>query len=247
MLPVTDTKIERIEKNEPYSSKIYHQLKMLIITGQIKPGTTINEREYSKLLDVSRTPLRDALRLLENEGWLEQSGKNRKVSVLLWKDILELFEIREPLDILCFELAFHKVTPKHIEYLKKIIKTMDQFAVENENDYYTLMKLDTSFHNFIAQITGNSLLMKMQDTISEKVVRSSVLSMKYSEHHGRDFAADHIDIVRSIEDGDLKKGKELLHIHYGSWKSRLMVIPERLKFDPSDVNAEIKEEFMKND
>ena len=96
MLPGIDTKIERIEKNELYSSKIYNQLKLLIITGQIKPGTIINEREYSKLLDVSRTPLRDALRLLENEGWIEQVGKNRKIAVLMWKDILELFEIREP-------------------------------------------------------------------------------------------------------------------------------------------------------
>ena len=162
MLPGIDTKIERIEKNELYSSKIYNQLKLLIITGQIKPGTIINEREYSKLLDVSRTPLRDALRLLENEGWIEQVGKNRKIAVLMWKDILELFEIREPLDILCFELAFPKVTPEHIGHLRKIIEEMDIFAVRNANDYYTLMKMDTSFHNYFALITGNSQLIKIQ-------------------------------------------------------------------------------------
>lgn len=43
----------------------------------------------------------------------------------MWKDILELFEIREPLDILCFELAFPKVTPEHIGHLRKIIEEMD--------------------------------------------------------------------------------------------------------------------------
>lgn len=246
MLPGTDTKIERIEKNELYSSKIYNQLKLLIITGQIKPGTIINEREYSKLLDVSRTPLRDALRLLENEGWIEQAGKNRKISVLLWKDILELFEIREPLDILCFELALPKTTQEHIRHLKGIIEQMDRMAVSNENDYYSLMKLDTSFHNYFAQITRNSLLIKVQDSISEKVVRSSVLSMKYSMHGGRNFAADHIDILKSVEDKDLQRGKELLHTHYEAWRKRLIVIPERLNFDPSDENAEIKEEFMKS-
>ena len=246
MLPGIDTKIERIEKNELYSSKIYNQLKLLIITGQIKPGTIINEREYSKLLDVSRTPLRDALRLLENEGWIEQVGKNRKIAVLMWKDILELFEIREPLDILCFELACPKVTPEHIGHLRKIIEEMDIFAVRNANDYYTLMKMDTSFHNYFALITGNSQLIKIQDSISEKVVRSSVLSMKYSMHGGRNFAADHIGILQSVEEGDLEKGKELLHIHYGSWKKRLLVIPERLNFDPQDGDAEIKEEFIKS-
>lgn len=139
MFSETDTKIERIEKNELYSSKIYNQLKLLIITGQIKPGTIINEREYSKLLDVSRTPLRDALRLLENEGWIEQSGKNRKISVLLWKDILELFEIREPLDVLCFGLALPKMNAAHIRHLRGIIESMNISAVDNANDYYSLM------------------------------------------------------------------------------------------------------------
>ena len=247
MLPEENMKIERIEKNELYSSKIYNQLKHRIITGEIKPGTIINEREYSKLLDVSRTPLRDALRLLENEGWIEQSGKNRKITVLLWKDILELFEVREPLDVLCFELAFPRITEKHIHYLEDIIKKMDLRAVTDENDYYSLMKLDTHFHNYFAQITDNSLLIKMQDTISEKVVRSSVLSMKYSMHGGRNFAADHIEIVQGLKEGDLQKCKDLLHTHYGAWRKCLLVIPERLNFSPQDGNVEIKEEFVKND
>lgn len=247
MFSETDMKIERIEKNELYSSKIYNQLKLLIITGQIKPGTIINEREYSKLLDVSRTPLRDALRLLENEGWIEQSGKNRKISVLLWKDILELFEIREPLDVLCFGLALPKMNAAHIRHLRGIIESMNISAVDNANDYYSLMKLDTSFHNYFAQVTGNNLLIKIQDSISEKVVRSSVLSMKYSEHGGRNFAADHVEILESVEEGDLEKGKRLLHTHYEAWRNRLIVIPERLNFDPEDGTAEIKEEFIKND
>ena len=106
--------------------------------------------------------------------------------------------------------------------------------------------MDTSFHNYFALITGNSQLIKIQDSISEKVVRSSVLSMKYSMHGGRNFAADHIGILQSVEEGDLEKGKELLHIHYGSWKKRLLVIPERLNFDPQDGDAEIKEEFIKS-
>lgn len=247
MLSEKDMKIERIEKNELYSSKIYNQLKHLIITGQIKPGTIINEREYSKLLDVSRTPLRDALRLLENEGWIEQCGKNRKIAVLLWKDILELFEIREPLDILCFELAFPKITAGHIRHLNDIIEEMNVISVDNANDYYSVMKLDTSFHNYFARITGNSQLIKIQDSISEKVVRSSVLSMKYSMRGGKRFAADHVEIVQCIEEGNLQKGKELLHIHYETWRQRLLVIPERLNFDPGDENAEIKEEFVRNE
>ena len=60
--------IAKIEKNESYSDKVYRLLKQLIISGQIGPGTVINERSFSNILDVSRTPLRDALKILESEG-----------------------------------------------------------------------------------------------------------------------------------------------------------------------------------
>ena len=65
--------LEKIEKNKSYSTKIYQQIKSLIITGKLKAGSNVNEREFASMLGVSRTPLRDALTLLEKEGWVEQN------------------------------------------------------------------------------------------------------------------------------------------------------------------------------
>lgn len=58
-----------IDKNEIYSEKVYRQLKQLIVANHIKPGEILNERELADSLSVSRTPIRDALRSLEQEGW----------------------------------------------------------------------------------------------------------------------------------------------------------------------------------
>lgn len=116
--------LEKIEKNKSYSTKIYQQIKSLIITGKLKAGSNVNEREFASMLGVSRTPLRDALTLLEKEGWVEQNGKIRMVAPLLWRNILELLEIREPIDMLGFELAFYKYTPEDFAHLHGILQEM---------------------------------------------------------------------------------------------------------------------------
>ena len=100
--------LEKIEKNKSYSTKIYQQIKSLIITGKLKAGSNVNEREFASMLGVSRTPLRDALTLLEKEGWVEQNGKIRMVAPLLWRNILELLEIREPIDMIMLSWLSYK-------------------------------------------------------------------------------------------------------------------------------------------
>jgi DNA-binding GntR family transcriptional regulator len=234
--------IGRLEKNELYSSKIYNQLKHLIISGQLKPGALVNERECSALLDVSRTPVRDAFRILEREGWVENYGKNRRIAPLRWRDILDLIEIREPLDWLLFELAFPKVTQIHIQEMRDIIGEMKHLT-DQDKEYYHAMKLDTDFHSYFAHVSGNRILIDIQNTMSEKIVRSSVLCMQISQYSASQFADEHFEIIDSLEQKNLEKCRELLREHYDNWKGRLLKIPELLKFDPSLTEMEIAEEF----
>jgi len=167
--------IAKIEKNESYSDKVYRLLKQLIISGQIGPGTVINERSFSNILDVSRTPLRDALKILESEGWIEQRGSQRVVAPLRWKDLCDLMEIREKLELMCFELAVPRTTEHDITYLQAILGSMKEQNRTDPSDLYAVMKADTEFHRYIAYISGNRLLLELQNLIYEKIIRSSVL------------------------------------------------------------------------
>ena len=106
-----------IDKNEIYSEKVYRQLKQLIVANHIKPGEILNERELADSLSVSRTPIRDALRSLEQEGWISKKGKFKVVSLLTWKNVQSLMEIRRPLELMSYDLAVQKMTDQDVRDL----------------------------------------------------------------------------------------------------------------------------------
>ena len=239
--------LEKIEKNENYGQKIYQQIKGLIISGKLKAGSTINEREYADVLGVSRTPLRDALALLEKEGWIEPKGKTRIVSPLVWKDILELIELREPLDMIGFRLAFNKLNKEDFVRLREILKQMEEAAMMSRKDYYTIMRLDTSFHEYINRKSDNSLLIRMTGDLNEKITRTSVLSMKYSQWHTHDYVEEHMRILKYMEAGDFEAACQVLSWHYTSWAQRMMALPKVLGFDPSEKDTPIQEAFVEFD
>ena len=236
--------LEKIEKNKSYSTKIYQQIKSLIITGKLKAGSNVNEREFASMLGVSRTPLRDALTLLEKEGWVEQNGKIRMVAPLLWRNILELLEIREPIDMLGFELAFYKYTPEDFAHLHGILQEMMDVTKQDHGSYYSIMALDTSFHRYINRKSGNSILLTFSEEINEKVTRASILSMKYSGKDGNAFAQEHLAILKCMESGDYENACRYLSEHYSAWRQRMLSLPGHLGFDPANLDTKLQEEFV---
>lgn len=233
----------KIERNESYGQKIYQQIKQLIITGKLKAGSPINEREYATELGVSRTPLREALALLEKDGWIQQEGKTRTVSALLWRDILDLIDIREPLDMVGFRLAFPKCGQEDFTLLRGILRQMGEVSAKNKRDFYTIMALDTSFHQYINHKSGNRVLIRISDDIGEKITRTSVLSMRYSWQGAEYFIQEHMDILESMEKGDLEQACCQLSRHYDAWTERMMRLPQAIGFDVTDRDAQIPEEF----
>ena len=238
--------IAKIEKNESYSDKVYRLLKQLIISGQIGPGTVINERSFSNILDVSRTPLRDAMKILESEGWIEQRGSQRVVAPLRWKDLCDLMEIRERLELMCFELAVPRTTEHDITYLQAILESMKEQNRTDPSDLYAVMKADTEFHRYIAYISGNRLLLELQNLIYEKIIRSSVLSMRINKANAEIFAGDHEVFIEALKERDFGKAAEEVHIHCENWKKRLLLLPGLLHFNADDMEYVIEEKFVRN-
>lgn len=123
-----NVQLTAIDKNEIYSEKVYRQLKQLIVANHIKPGEILNERELADSLSVSRTPIRDALRTLEQEGWISKKGKFKVVSLLTWKSVQSLMEIRRPLELMSYDLAVQKITDEDVEELERIYRNMEKIA-----------------------------------------------------------------------------------------------------------------------
>lgn len=127
---------------------VYETLKKAIIGGQWKIGERRNIKELSEALNVSRTPVLEASKLLEMEGLLRilpQVGL--EVPRLTSEDVEEIFYIRGALSGLATEHACRHLKEKEIEKLGNLVESMDQFV--EEEDYEQFSKLNRAFHNCV--------------------------------------------------------------------------------------------------
>lgn len=215
-----------LEKNESYSDKAYMQLKQLIITNQIKPGQALNERELSEQLQVSRTPIRDALKMLEKEGWILINGKNRMVSLLTKKTIKNLIEIRCPIELLAFDLFAKKYRREDRAIFQEICAQMHSLSQDiDHTNYYKLMQMDTLFHQQIAIITGNEQVINIVAGLGDQIVRTSVLSVKYGKLPVNAYAKNHDHLLDYFLQMDMVRARVALIDHIALWQKHLESIP----------------------
>ena len=103
------------------------RLRALIVEGTLAPGTRLNERELSEQLGVSRTPLREAFRLLASEGLLDQlPNRGVQVAALSRDDVRQAFEVMAALEGLAGELAAARVTPADLADLEALQADLEQ-------------------------------------------------------------------------------------------------------------------------
>lgn len=222
------SQLPTIDRNVPYTQKVYSRLKKLILTNQLKPGEIINERDLATSLGVSRTPVQMALRILEKENWIERRGKTTRVSLITWENILSLIEVRQPLELLCYDLFVPKVTDEDIEELRKIVNDMYEMAQTGKPyNYYELMEKDTEFHMYMAGVTENPYVIQIISNLKDQLVRTSVLSFEYGGIPLEEYAHRHRRLLQTIEERDFAKGREALITHIKQWESHLYKIPER--------------------
>ncbi len=221
-----------IDKNETYSEKVYRQLKQLIVTNQIKPGEALNERELADSLAVSRTPIRDALRTLEQEGWIAKKGKQKVISLLTCKTVQELLEIRLPLELMSYDLAIKKITEQDIEMLQNLT---DEMRVTTKAidpaEYYELMTKDIEVHIQIARISKNTKVIQMISDLGDQLIRTSVLSLQYGDLPIEEYPSRHMRLLECLRKKDYDVGRETLKEHIATWESHLKKIPNILRVD----------------
>ena len=218
-----------IDKNESYSQKVYSQLKQLILTNQIKSGQILNERELATQLAVSRTPIRDALKMLEQEGWVNKEGKFKVVRLLTWKSVQDLIEVRRPLELMSYDLAIQKITNDDIAALDRICEEMKAIGREGGSDYYKAMSADIEFHLQIARITRNDKVIQIMSDLCDQLIRTSVLSVMYGDLTVDAYRLNHNMLLEHIRNRNFDVGREELHRHISTWEGHLAKVPMSLR------------------
>jgi len=218
------TTIMAIEKNVSYAEQAYTELKRLIIFCELPAETILNERDVSKRLGISRTPVRDALQMLETKGWLERRGKNKIVSPITEKNIREIFELRKVLERLTVDLAKDKITKRDLDYYNYLITQFEDVrdkAISCTQDpsvsIIEILELDKTFHLYMGKICGNDMLYNTMDELFEQFVRIHITTF-HDIFSRMDFlVAGHRKMNECLQNHNFEAYKELISAHFTSW------------------------------
>jgi len=204
----------------PLRDLVYNNVRTAILSGGFAPGKRLMEVELAEMLGVSRTPVREALRKLEMEGFIDiLPRKGAVVKVISTKDIQDLLEIRASLDELATRIACQKMTESDKKELKEVGEEFSE-AVSN-NDTISVIQTDIKFHDIIFASTQNEKLIQIINNLKEQIYRYRVLYIR-DKSYLRNIVKEHNEIVLSIMKGDAKRAGEAAVIHIQNQESALI-------------------------
>lgn len=207
---------------KPLRELVFEALREAIITGRLRPGERLMEVQVAEALGVSRTPVREAIRMLELEGFvLMMPRKGAYVADISIKDIASVFEIRRALEGLAAELAAERATEQHMERLERILVELAE-CVEN-SDVQHFVELDTEFHATVYEASRNDRLAPIVSLLREQIQRFRTRTLS---NPGRMRVAleEHRGLVEALGDRDVDRARQLASDHIESAENLLMAL-----------------------
>ncbi|MFP4661496.1 MAG: GntR family transcriptional regulator [Halanaerobiales bacterium] len=208
---------------EPLRKQVYRVLREAILNGNLVTGEKITEVEIAEHLNVSRTPVREAFRMLELEELINIIPQHGVfvAGVETKKEINDIFQIRMELEGLAAYLAAKNITDKQIEKLEDYTEQIEKCI--NSNDQKGCIEVDVAFHQIIKEASNNKWLEKFLDSLFEQATRFRMSSFAQKGRMDA-FLDEHRKLARAIAEGNPELAQKLAekHIH-GAWNSILSV------------------------
>jgi len=205
-----------INSNEylPLRDVVFNTLRDAILTGKLVPGERLMENQLAEKLGVSRTPIREALRMLELENLVELvPRKGAQVLDMSEKDIVNVLEVRGVLEGLGASLACKKMKEEELAKLKETELEFER-ACETE-DYEAIADIDERFHDIMFASTGNDKLIQIFNNLRIQLYRYRMAHVKL-ESSKADIITHHRGIIKAIENHLSEEGSQVAqeHIRY---------------------------------
>ncbi|MCM3217067.1 GntR family transcriptional regulator [Niallia taxi] len=193
--------------------QVYQQLKQAVIHLELAPGEKISDKLLAEQFGVSRTPVREALKRLEDEGLVISSpGSETKVSLIDIEQAKHAFTVVASLNALAARLAMPFLTEAHCDELVGINQEFEK-AILDENKYEAIKK-DDQFHAVLLHASNNPEIEMSLERLLPKIRRLELL--KFNKLDGLSSIRQHNEIIDSIRNG---KQQELTKLVEDNWLS----------------------------
>ncbi len=148
----------------------YRRVREMIISGELAPGADIHEGQLCAQLRISKSPLREALRQLAQDGLvIATSNRGSHVSALTEEDIGEIYALRHTIEEMAVRLAAPRITPAQVAALETNVAAMER--CKRAGMVREFAELDVAFHVEIARIAGHRRLLRIEESLQTEFLR----------------------------------------------------------------------------
>ena len=222
---------ETQDKDRPLRETVRDTLRTRIFEGHYAPGTRLVERDLAAEFSVSRLPVREALRMLRMEGLISDRGaRGAEVSSLSPKDVEDLFDVRQSLEVLACRLAAKRATKADLAYLKGLLDNAEAFLAKGS--VMEAHRSNSEFHDAITRIADNNFLKSALEPLQGR--------MHWLFRHVADLPElirEHRELYAAIASGDPDRAAAQSASHIGKYRDQF---PEDFQKTEPEFHRKIK-------
>ncbi len=223
---MTDNLHLQMDSYQPLRNVVYETLRSAILTGELKPGERLMELQLADKLGVSRTPIREAIRMLEHEGLAKTiPRKGAEVAKMTEKDMEDVIQIRLALEELAGTVACAKITDEEIGELKKAMEVCEEKMTGG--DVVEIAKADECFHDIVIRSSENPKLHEIMSNLREQIYRYRVEYLKKKEAYPQ-LIKEHREIFDALQQRDSAAVAKYMQDHlYNQSEAMKQIIREQ--------------------
>lgn len=223
-----------VERPLTLREQIVDFIKDSVISGRLKPGERVPEQEIAESFGISRTPIREAFRQLESEGFITVTPrKGAVVSPITDKDVSEFYEIKSLLEGYAAKTACATLTPKDIKRLESLNAQMEKCA--EKGDFKGFFRLDNQFHDTFLKSCGNEKLCALVHQIVQQFERFRVTALSLPGRMA-DSVRQHREIIEAFREGRSTVVEGLVRANAEKGRDILVEEISREKGRPHELN-----------
>ena len=206
-------------KSTSLADQVFDKLENDIIQGVYAKGEILTELKLVEQLGVSRTPIRDALRRLEQERLIADTGKGSLVLGITDDDLLDIMNIRERIEGLVAFYAAQNITPEGVKELKHLTDLQDFYFSKHDTEH--LRQVDDEFHDAICRLSNRTVISDTLIPLHRKTRRYRRIAMEDWERTTQT-TKEHFEIYQAIAAGDAPLAKKLMKAHIANAKDHMV-------------------------
>lgn len=191
--------VQSLQFSQPLYQQIYDIIKSSILAGELKPGEKVNVSQLAEKYNISRTPLREALRQLQIEGLLVQDHLGLSVVKLEETDFKDLYECRLMLEPKIMGLILKTVANEELEAIEKVLLNAE--SAFKEGNLLQLLELNAQFHDRLLEASPNKRALHLLQQVRSFLLLYRANILKNNEHN-REILKEHRQILNALKARD---------------------------------------------